>query len=280
MTREDDTVPRALGYRRSGSGDRQRQRDTPRPSPGVARVGVIGGGTAGYLTALALRRRYPSLAVTIVESSRIPVIGVGEATNPDLVGFLHRTLGVDELQRSRGTADMEARHSLPVGDRGHRRLSPPLHGRANLRRRRPCARSGTCIGAQLIGAGPRAHAPRPGRRLHRRSRPRHTRTTSTTRGSSRSSSDSPSAGHRARRQRHRRGGRRAGRSGSAPAANDGGTLDFDLYVDATGFRSLLIDKDMDAAGVPFQPDVSSLPTDAAAFADVPRGGIDPFIRSP
>jgi len=52
-------------------------------------VGIVGGGTAGYLTALALRRSRPELEVTLIESSRIPVIGVGEATTPEMVKFLH-----------------------------------------------------------------------------------------------------------------------------------------------------------------------------------------------
>jgi tryptophan halogenase len=58
-------------------------------------VGVIGGGTAGYFAALALRKWFPDLKVTLVESSRIPIIGVGEATTPPLVAFLHGFLGLD-----------------------------------------------------------------------------------------------------------------------------------------------------------------------------------------
>ena len=58
-------------------------------------VGIIGGGTAGYFTALALRRCYPDLRVTLIESSKIPIIGVGEATTPPLVAFLHGMLGLD-----------------------------------------------------------------------------------------------------------------------------------------------------------------------------------------
>lgn len=61
----------------------------------IRTVGVIGGGTAGYLTALALRAFRPSLEVTVVESSSIPVIGVGEATTTEMVSFLHRALGVE-----------------------------------------------------------------------------------------------------------------------------------------------------------------------------------------
>jgi tryptophan 7-halogenase len=60
-------------------------------------VGIVGGGTAGYLTALAFRARLPELDVTLIESSTIPVIGVGEATTPELVRFLHggRFLSLD-----------------------------------------------------------------------------------------------------------------------------------------------------------------------------------------
>jgi tryptophan 7-halogenase len=58
-------------------------------------VGILGGGAAGYLAALALRRKRPHLRVTVIESPRIPVIGVGEASTPLLPAFLHGTLGID-----------------------------------------------------------------------------------------------------------------------------------------------------------------------------------------
>ncbi|MBV8818815.1 MAG: tryptophan 7-halogenase [Acidobacteriaceae bacterium] len=63
----------------------------------VCRVGVLGGGTAGYLTALALQAKVPWVNVTLIESSRIPVIGVGEATTPPILAFLHHYLGIDAL---------------------------------------------------------------------------------------------------------------------------------------------------------------------------------------
>ena len=61
----------------------------------IRTVGVIGGGTAGYLTALALRTKRPWLKVALVESATIPIIGVGEATVPQMVPFLHHYLGID-----------------------------------------------------------------------------------------------------------------------------------------------------------------------------------------
>lgn len=58
-------------------------------------LAVVGGGTAGYFAALAVKRRFPSMTVTLVESRRIPVIGVGEATTTLMPPFLHAQLGLD-----------------------------------------------------------------------------------------------------------------------------------------------------------------------------------------
>ena len=71
------------------------------PSGEYKTVGIIGGGTAGYLTALALRKKLPHLCVTLIESPTIPIIGVGEGTTPIMVKFLHAYLerDVHELYR-------------------------------------------------------------------------------------------------------------------------------------------------------------------------------------
>jgi tryptophan halogenase len=61
----------------------------------VKTIGVIGGGTAGYLSALALAGAVPQARVTLIESSAIPIIKVGEATTPLMVAFLHRRLGLE-----------------------------------------------------------------------------------------------------------------------------------------------------------------------------------------
>lgn len=61
----------------------------------IKSIGIIGGGTAGYLSALAIKTYFPNLKVTLIESDQLPIIGVGEATTPPLVDFLHRILGFD-----------------------------------------------------------------------------------------------------------------------------------------------------------------------------------------
>jgi len=83
------------GGERLGARPTRPQRDDPLA---VRSVGIIGGGTAGYLTALALRAARPWLEVTLVESSSVPIIGVGESTTPLMVTFLHHYLGIDPME--------------------------------------------------------------------------------------------------------------------------------------------------------------------------------------
>ena len=67
---------------------------------------IVGGGTVGWLTAAYLARRLGSLRpdgvrITLIESSEIGIIGVGEGTFPTIQNTL-RTIGIDEAQFMRG----------------------------------------------------------------------------------------------------------------------------------------------------------------------------------
>lgn len=58
----------------------------------VDKVTVLGGGSAGFMAALALKIRIPEIGVRIIRSKEIGIIGVGEGSTVGLTDFLHRYL--------------------------------------------------------------------------------------------------------------------------------------------------------------------------------------------
>lgn len=50
---------------------------------------IVGGGTAGWLTALSARKRYPKEQITLIESTEVGILGAGEGSVPDLISILN-----------------------------------------------------------------------------------------------------------------------------------------------------------------------------------------------
>ena len=52
------------------------------------KIVIVGGGTAGWMTALYVNKVYPEAEVTVVESDKVGILGAGEGTTPHFLGFL------------------------------------------------------------------------------------------------------------------------------------------------------------------------------------------------
>ncbi len=67
----------------------------------IERVVVLGGGSAGFLSALAIKARLPQLDVTVLRSLDIAIIGVGEGTTISVPDQLHCNLKLDAAELHR-----------------------------------------------------------------------------------------------------------------------------------------------------------------------------------
>ena len=81
----------------------------------ISCIAIVGGGTAGWMAAAGLAKALSGMQVRIrlIESSRIGVVGVGEATIPPILDFI-RQLGIDEDELVR---EIKATFKLGIGYR-------------------------------------------------------------------------------------------------------------------------------------------------------------------
>jgi hypothetical protein len=244
------------------------------------RIVVLGGGTAGWMAALGLATALPRASITVVESEEVGIVGVGEATFPSIRSF-HQIVGVDEadfLRASNGTfklgiefCDWRARgdhYFHTFGDLG------PVAGRDALwgqyQRVRQVAGVGTlgeqCLPTAMAQQG-RFCAPAPERGA---------------RFDYAYHFDAVLYGRYLSGLALQRGVRRiegkvvdVARRPDGGVAHlalaDGSTIAGDLFIDCSGFASLLLGRTLD---VPFVDFSHWLPVDRAWACPVARSGAD------
>src|SRR5581483_1963148 len=246
----------------------------------VRRVVVAGGGTAGYFAALALKRQLPALDVTLVESSKIPIIGVGEATTTLMPPFLHQQLGIDIVDLYR-----EVRPTWKLGINfewglpGDYRFAYTFGDTSLLE---AFAHDGTIENQSLVAmmmaadrtpivrrddGTPLSLLPEVKFAYHLDNKPFVAYLAKVARGAEIHHVDAVI----------RDATTVDGEAIDRLLLDDGRELRADLYVDATGFRALLIEKIL---GSPFTSFASSLFCDSAVVATVPqRGTIEPYTTA-
>ncbi|HEY7817295.1 MAG TPA: tryptophan halogenase family protein, partial [Vicinamibacteria bacterium] len=243
-------------------------------------VGILGGGTSGYLTALSMKRARPELEVSVIESSRIPVIGVGEATTSEIVPYLHRILGLDVHEFYR---ELKPTWKLGIkfvwGLPGDYSFNFPFdfpHPLESL------LYEGHLRNTSLLSI---LMEQKKGLVVSRRDGAGHSLLSS-----------SPYAYHLDNERYVRYLQNQADRAGilrldreivdaelsengdiACLVASDSSRYAYDLYVDCSGFRSLLLEHKL---GSKFISYADSLFTDRAVPADVPHGGVlKPYTRA-
>ena len=82
---------------------------------------IVGGGTAGWLTALFIKRHFPKTSVTVVQSSDIGILGAGEGTTPHFIDFLDELLipVSDVVKHAKATIKSGIKFTNWNGDNNH-----------------------------------------------------------------------------------------------------------------------------------------------------------------
>jgi len=262
------------------------------PPDAIRSVLIVGGGTAGWMTAAALAHAMPrGLAITLVESNAIGTVGVGEATIPPIRLF-NQTLGIDEakfLRETKGSFKLGIAF-VGWGREGHRYFHPfGTHGKSFdlvAVHQHWLAAGGTDSGVAFDDLSMAWGAGKRGRFAAPMADPRSVASTF----DYAYHFDAGLYAQFLRRYAEARGvvrveGRIAGHALDATRGHvasvtleDGRGLEADLFVDCSGFRGLLIEE---ALGTGYEDWTHWLPCDRAVAAPCVTGGdgLTPYTRS-
>ena len=64
----------------------------------IKSIAIVGGGTAGFVSALILKKTYPDLRIDIIRSTKIGTIGVGEGSTEHWSVFMVY-VGIKDMAR-------------------------------------------------------------------------------------------------------------------------------------------------------------------------------------
>lgn len=239
----------------------------------IRSIGVIGGGSAGYLAALTLRKFLPDTRITLLESSKVPVIGVGEATTSEMAPFLYKVLDFDIVDFYRivqptwklgirfewgAPGDYYFNYPFDTGSAAESQeydgdiLNCTLESVLMSRNLTPVLKKSSSSPLSLLALYPYAYHIDNKRLLtylNELARARDIGHVDCTITDVVRASD---------------GGI------EAVVGDDGRRHAYDFFIDCTGFRSMLLEKELDS---PFISYASSLLTDSALFGNAPHGGV-------
>lgn len=258
---------------------------------GPMRVVIVGGGTAGWMTAAALAKFLGrQIDIRLVESEEIGIVGVGEATLPHLRAFIRR-LGIDEAAFMQATGatfklGIDFRDFGAIGESYIHPFGAYGFDMADVGFHHYWLRARSAGSVQPIGA---FSLPIVAARANRFTPPLHNGDPidssygyayqfDATRLAPMLRSFSEARAVRRREGRVVRAERGEDGDIAAVILEDGTRMAGDLFVDCSGFRALLIDGALEE---PWEDWSRWLPCDRAAALPcaAPPGPIEPYTRA-
>lgn len=79
-------------------------------SNNINKIIIVGGGSAGWMSASVLSKEFPDKEIALIESPDVPVIGVGEST----LGTINQYLDILELEDKEWMPECEASYKLAI----------------------------------------------------------------------------------------------------------------------------------------------------------------------